>query len=73
MHRKGIVEYRRSEKGNTYISVGSVIDPKAIGCPKCDTIYLQLVRDDKEVLFMAVTPEEANIIGGLLKTVAWVS
>ena len=64
--RKGLLELRRSEKGNTYISTGLVRDFKKIGCPECDTIYLQLFRDDKQVLLMCVTEEEACLIGRML-------
>lgn len=70
MKRKGLHEIRRSTKGNTFIATGIVTDNKAIGCPECDTVYLQLYRDDKEVLFMAITPEEAILISSMLdKTV----
>jgi len=71
MIRKGIREVRRSTKGDTFIAVGTVIDHKKIGCPECDTIYLQLSRDKKEVLFMAITPEEAIIISHMLDAVVF--
>lgn len=71
MKRKGIREVRRSIKGNTYIAVGHVTDHKKVGCPECDTIYMQLTRDDKEVLFMAITPEESVIISHMLDAVVF--
>lgn len=71
MKRKGLKEVRRSTKGNTYIAVGKVLDYKKVGCPECDTVYLQLYRDSKEILFMAVTPEEAVIICDLLDKVVY--
>ena len=64
--RKGIKELGRSTKGNSYIAVGKVTDYKKVGCPKCDTLYLQLFRDGEEVLFLAMTPEESQIISDFL-------
>lgn len=64
--RKGIREVRRRTKGNTYMAAGVVTDHKTVGCPPCDTVYLQLYRDGKEQLFLAVTPDEAEIISQLL-------
>lgn len=66
IHRKGVHEIRRSTKGNTYIATGIVTDHNKVGCPEVDTIYLQLTRDDKELLFVAVTPEEACVISKML-------
>lgn len=66
MKRKGLRELRRSTRGNTYMAVGIVLDHKKIGCPPCDTRYLQLFRDGKELLFLAITPEEAAILRRLL-------
>lgn len=65
--RKGIREVRRRTRGNTYMAAGVVVDREAVGCPPCDTVYLQLYRDGKEQLFMAITPEEAEIIAQLLE------
>lgn len=67
--RKGIREFRRKVKGDSYIAVGVVTDHKKVGCPPCDTVYLQLHRDAEEVLFMALTPEEADIIARLFHAV----
>ena len=68
MNRKGLREVKRSTKGNTYIASGVVTDQKAIGCPECDTIYLQLHRDGDGTQTLCVTPEEAVIICNLLES-----
>lgn len=65
--RKGIREVRRRTRGITYMAAGVVTDHKAVGCPPCDTVYLQLYRNGREQLFMAITPEEAEIIAQLLE------
>jgi hypothetical protein len=64
--RKGIHEVRRSTKGNTYFATGIITDHRKVGCPDVDTIYLQMVRDEEESLFLAVTPEEATILSKML-------
>lgn len=71
MKRKGLREVKRSTKGNTFIAVGKVTDNKVIGCPECDTMYLSMNRNGKEDLFLAITPEEATIIGKLLEIVVF--
>ena len=70
MNRKGLKEVRRSTKGDTYIATGLVVDNKAIGCPECDTIYLQFHRDGEGTQTLCITPEEAVLISTMLdKTV----
>lgn len=64
--RLGIEDTDISVRGNTSIIAGIVTDHKKVGCPPCDTVFIRLTRDGKETLFMAVTPEEAGIIAGLL-------
>ena len=70
MKRKGLHEVRRSTKGDTYIATGIVTDHKTIGCPECDTIYLQFHRDGDGTQTIYLTPEEAVLISSMLdKTV----
>jgi hypothetical protein len=71
MIRKGLKEVRRSTKGNTYIAAGIVTDQKAIGCPECDTVYLQLHRDGDGTQTLCVTPEEAIIICNALEAAVY--
>ena len=66
MKRKGIKELARSTKGNTYMAVGRITNHRVVGCPPCDTLYLQLTRDGHELIFIGVTPEEAEIISNLM-------
>ena len=69
--RTGIDEYVHQDKGNSFIAAGRVTNHRKVGCPKCDTIYLQLHRDGAEVLFLAMTPEEASIISHQLERMLW--
>lgn len=69
--RKGLKELNRQPKGNSSVSSGLVLNHKQVGCPDCDTIYLSLKREGKEVLFMAVTPYEAEIIADQLLDVVY--
>lgn len=71
--RKGIREVRRRTRGNTYMAAGVVKDHLVVGCPPCDTVYLQFYRNGEEQLFIAITPEEAEIIAQLLETTVRVS
>jgi len=64
--RPGTMETDISVKGNTTLSAGIITNHKKIGCPPCDTVFLRFTRDEKEVALLAVTPEEAGIISGLL-------
>lgn len=66
MIRRGTREIKRSTKGESYIAAGLVLDHKKVGCPPCDTVYLSLYRGGKVDLFLAITPEEAEIIGRVL-------
>ena len=57
---------KRSTKGDSCIAAGIVLDHRKVGCPPCDTVYLSLYRDGKADLFLAITPEEAQIINNVL-------
>lgn len=66
MKRKGLREFRRSTKGNTFFATGYITNQKAMKCPSVDTIYLQFHRDGEGTQTICLTPEEAVIISKML-------
>lgn len=65
--RKGTEQLFKAIAGKSSITSGVISDHAKVGCPPCDTVYVEFHREGERDQIICLTPDEGLLIAEMLK------